>query len=52
MGKNYRYYVLIVLTVTSMLSIADRLIMSILLEDIKSEFQMTDTQLGLLAGLA
>jgi predicted MFS family arabinose efflux permease len=52
MGKNYRYYVLIVLTVTSMLNIADRLIMSILLEDIKSEFHMTDTQLGLLAGLA
>ena len=35
-----------------MLNIADRLIMSILLEDIKSEFHMTDTQLGLLAGLA
>jgi predicted MFS family arabinose efflux permease len=52
MGKNYRYYVLIILTVTSMLNIADRLIMSILLEDIKSEFLMTDTQLGLLAGLA
>ncbi|MEH6516793.1 MAG: MFS transporter [Halioglobus sp.] len=52
MGKNYRYYVLIVLTLTSMLSIADRLIMSILLEDIKSEFHMSDTQLGLLAGLA
>jgi predicted MFS family arabinose efflux permease len=52
MGNNYRYYVLIVLTVTSMFNIADRLIMSILLEDIKSEFEMTDTQLGLLAGLA
>lgn len=52
MSKNYRYYVLLMLTLTSMLNIADRLIMSILLEDIKAEFTMTDTQLGLLAGLA
>ncbi|MFK8021979.1 MAG: spinster family MFS transporter [Pseudomonadales bacterium] len=52
MGKHYQYYVLVVLTLTSTLNIADRLIMSILLEDIKAEFTMTDTQLGLLAGLA
>lgn len=52
MGNAYRYYVLGILTLTSMMSIADRLIMSILLEDIKAEFTMTDTQLGLLAGLA
>lgn len=52
MGKNYRNYVLIMLTITSMFNIADRLIMSILLEDIKAEFSLTDTQLGLLAGLA
>lgn len=52
MGKNYRYYVLIMLTITSMFNIADRLIMSILLEDIKAEFVLSDTQLGLLAGLA
>lgn len=52
MNKSYRYYVLGILTLTSMLSIADRLVMSILLEDIKADFAMTDTQLGLLAGLA
>jgi predicted MFS family arabinose efflux permease len=52
MGKYYRYYVLIVLTVVSMINIMDRLIMSILLEDIKAEFTLTDTQLGVLAGLA
>jgi predicted MFS family arabinose efflux permease len=51
-NKSYRYYVLGMLTLTSMLSIADRLVMSILLEDIKADFAMTDTQLGLLAGLA
>ncbi|MDG1387537.1 MAG: MFS transporter [Halioglobus sp.] len=52
MSQYYRYYVLIILTVVSMVNIMDRLIMSILLEDIKAEFAMTDTQLGLLAGLA
>jgi predicted MFS family arabinose efflux permease len=52
MKRSYRYYVLAILTLTSVLSIADRLIMSILLEDIKAEFVMSDTQLGLLAGLA
>ncbi|MEM8496759.1 MAG: MFS transporter [Pseudomonadota bacterium] len=52
MAHYYRYYVLAMITITSMLNIADRLIMSILLEDIKAEFTMTDTQLGLLAGLA
>lgn len=52
MSKYYKYYALALLTVMSIFNIADRLIMSILLEDIKSEFLMTDTQLGLLAGLA
>ncbi len=35
-----------------MVNIMDRLILSILLEDIKAEFTFTDTQLGVLAGLA
>ncbi|MFK8048353.1 MAG: spinster family MFS transporter [Halioglobus sp.] len=52
MGKYYRHYVLIILTIVSMVNIMDRLIMSILLEDIKAEFTLTDTQLGVLAGLA
>ncbi|MCX2982928.1 MFS transporter [Halieaceae bacterium IMCC14734] len=52
MGKYYRYYVLIILTIVSMINIMDRLILSILLEDIKAEFTLTDTQLGVLAGLA
>ncbi len=52
MSKYYRYYVLMILTVASVLNIADRLIMSILMEDIKTEFTLTDTQMGLLAGLA
>jgi predicted MFS family arabinose efflux permease len=50
--RSYRYYVLAVLTLVSILSIADRLILSILLGDIKAEFALSDTQLGLLSGLA
>ncbi len=49
---RYRYYVLALLTVAAVFSIADRLVLSILLEDIKAEFNFTDTELGLLTGLA
>lgn len=52
MRNTYRYYVLIILMLTYMLNISDRMIMSILMEDIKSEFVLSDTQMGLLAGLA
>ena len=50
--RNYRWYVLGLLTVVSMFSIADRLVFSILLEDIKAEFAFSDFQIGLLGGLA
>ena len=50
--RAYRYYVLALLTVAAIFSIADRLVLSILLEDIKAEFALTDTELGLLTGLA
>ena len=48
----YRYYVLFLLTIAAMFSIADRLVLSILLEDIKAEFVLSDTELGLLTGIA
>ncbi|GAA4042437.1 spinster family MFS transporter [Parerythrobacter jejuensis] len=51
-NSNYRWYVLGLLTVVSMFSIADRLVFSILLEDIKAEFAFSDFQIGLLGGLA
>ena len=51
-GPRYRYYVLLLLTLTSMLSVADRLVFSILMQDIKTEFRLSDSQLGLLAGAA
>jgi MFS family permease len=48
----YRWYVLALLTLTSLFSVADRLVFSILLEDIKAEFALSDFELGLLGGLA
>ncbi|MBK6296807.1 MAG: MFS transporter [Sphingomonadales bacterium] len=48
----YRYYVLALLTLTLMFSVADRLVLSILLQDIKRDFALSDSQLGLLAGFA
>lgn len=51
-SRSYRWYVLGLLTLVSLFSIADRLVFSILIEDIKAEFALTDLQLGLLGGLA
>ncbi len=51
-ARHYRYYVIAILTIGGILNIADRLILSILLEDIKAEFTLTDTQIGLITGLA
>lgn len=51
-GGVYRYYVLIMLMLTFMFNITDRMVMSILIEDIKADFALTDTQIGLLAGAA
>ena len=48
----YRWYVLGLLTLTSVFSVADRLVFGILVEDIKAEFSLSDFQLGLLGGLA
>jgi MFS family permease len=48
----YRWYVLGLLTLTSAFSVADRLVFSILVQDIKTEFGLSDTELGLLGGAA
>lgn len=48
----YRWYVLGVLTLVYAFSFMDRQIVSILLEDLRVEFTLSDTQLGLLSGLA
>ena len=48
----YRWYVLSVLTLGYIFNFIDRQVMTILLEPIKAEFGATDTQMGLLTGLA
>ena len=48
----YRYYVLGLLALAYAFSFMDRNIVSILLGDLKAEFDLNDTQLGLLSGLA
>lgn len=48
----YRYYVLAILMLTYTFSIMDRQIVSILVEDLRAEFSLSDAQLGILSGLA
>jgi len=49
---GYRNYVLLILLLCYVSNIMDRGVLSILLEPIKHEFNASDTQLGLLGGLA
>ena len=49
---RYRYYVLILLTITYCLNFVDRQLMTILLEPIKNEFGVSDTAMGFLTGFA
>ncbi|MEZ5737644.1 MAG: MFS transporter [Novosphingobium sp.] len=48
----YRYYVILILALVYTFSSIDRTLISVLAEPIKTEFALTDGQLGLLAGLA
>ena len=48
----YRHYALAVLTVIFVVNFMDRQILAVLLEDLKAEFSLSDTQLSLLSGLA
>ncbi len=50
-GK-YKWFVLAMLTLVYMFNFIDRQVMIILQEDIKAELDLSDTQLGLLTGLA
>ena len=51
-SKGYRRYVLIVLTGVYIFNFIDRQILVILQESIKADLNLSDTQLGLLTGLA
>ncbi|WP_350171646.1 MFS transporter [Hyphomonas sp.] len=48
----YKHYTLIVLGLVYASSFMDRQITAILIDDLKAEFALSDTQLGLLSGLA
>ena len=48
----YAYYVLAVLVLGYIVNVMDRAVLAVLLESIKQEFTLTDSQLGLLSGLA
>ncbi|MEI6640978.1 MAG: MFS transporter [Novosphingobium sp.] len=50
--RHYRHFVLAVITFGGMLNITDRLILSIMLEDIKRAFSLSDTEIGLITGFA
>lgn len=47
----YRYYMIFMLALMSMMCTIDRALVSVLAEPIKREFALSDTQLGLLTGL-
>src|SRR5438132_1201610 len=47
-----RHYTLVVLTLAYSCNVMDRNVLAILLEPIRKEFSLTDSQLGLLSGLA
>ncbi len=51
-SPGYKRYVLVLLVVVYVFNFIDRTILSILLEPIKAEFDLSDTQLGFLSGLA
>jgi MFS family permease len=51
-SNTYRYYVLALLVAVGVCSWVDRNVFSVLLESIKLEFSFSDTQLGLLGGVA
>ena len=51
-GPGYAWYMVIVLTVAYILSFVDRYILGLLIEPIKADLDLTDTQIGYLLGFA
>ena len=51
-APRYRNYVLAVLLLAYIVNVMDRAVLGVLIQSIKIEFSATDTQLGLLGGLA
>jgi MFS family permease len=51
-SRAYAWYVVVLLTVAYVFSFIDRYILSLLIEPIKQDLQLSDTQIGLLLGAA
>lgn len=51
-SKAYRTYVLFALSVVGFLCAVDKIVITMFMEPMKKEFGLTDTQLGLLTGVA
>ena len=51
-GAGYAYYVLGVLMLVYVFNFVDRQVLSILMEPIRHELHLSDSQLGLLSGLS
>ena len=49
---QYKHYLLALLTVVATLNFLDRFVLSLLLEPIKQDLKLSDTQLGFLTGFA
>ena len=50
--NSYKNYLIVVLLVTLAFNYVDRIALGIVLQDLKSDLHLTDTQLGLLSGIA
>ncbi|HET9448482.1 MAG TPA: MFS transporter, partial [Steroidobacteraceae bacterium] len=49
---HYKHYLLLVLTVILAFNLLDRVALGIILQDVKADLGLSDTQLGLLSGIA
>lgn len=48
----YAYYMVAVLTIAFMVAMIDRVVLALLIDPIQAEFDISDTEMGLLSGLA
>lgn len=51
-STGYAWYMVVLLTIAYIFSFVDRYILNLLVQPIKAEFDLTDTQMGLLGGAA
>ena len=49
---QYKYYLLGLLTVVAAFNYLDRVVLGLMMESLKTEFQLSDSQLGIMSGFA